>query len=436
MKLFWRASFGLVLALGLMATTASADTSLENEVDSYLAQNSGKWGEPATFRVFWKDGIKMESGDGNFTFHLRGRAFFDVDWRDEDEDLDSEIRENHVGFTALRIGASGTMYKNIVYKLEIDFADRNEDWDDSTRHVNLADVYIGLANLGGGTLLIGHMKQDFSLGEMTSSRFTTFIARAATVEAFTPRRNSGIQWFRNFGEGEKMHLAIGIFNRTAKTGNVSGHGGTGFNTRFGWVAIENVDKDMLLEVGVSFLWQNLRKNNGSATYAARPGTSMGPFALVASNGDLKDEWRLGFELAFRMKALHMQAEYIMVEANPNSGSKAGFNGWYVQIGYFITGESRPFNKQMMAWARVMPKANFWTGEGGRGAHEIAFRFDMTDMTDEADEGKMTTFTFGWNWYWNGNARMMVNYVYADIKDGADAGTGKLNAVIIRWQFDF
>ena len=106
MKLIWRTSFGLVLALGLMATTAAADTSLDNEVDNYLAQNSGKWGEPATFRVFWKDGIHMESGDGNFTVHLRGRAYFDADWRDNDEDLDSAMRNNYTGPILLARGCA------------------------------------------------------------------------------------------------------------------------------------------------------------------------------------------------------------------------------------------------------------------------------------------------------------------------------------------
>ena len=64
---------------------------------------------------------------------------------------------------------------------------------------------------------------------------------------------------------------------------------------------------------------------------------------------------------------------------------------------------------------------------------------MLDMSD-TNAGEMTTYSFGWNWYWNGNARMMVNYVFTDLDDTGSlqggATTGSINAIIIRWQFDF
>lgn len=441
MKMIWRTSFGLVLALGLMATTAAADTSLDNEVENYLAANDGGGGEPSSFRVFWKDGIKMESGDGNFTFHIRGRMFFDADWRDDDEDIDNDdgVRNNHVGFKAIRLGAEGTMYKGVIYKLEVDFTDGDFDPDSSGSVVRLADVYIGLANVFGGELLFGHMKQGFSIGEMTSSRFTTFIARAAVVQAFAPRRNSGIQWFANFTSDKRLHIAVGVFNRTNTEGNVSGNGGTGFNFRIAGLAIENTDKDMILEIGFSLLWQNLRKNGQEVFYAARPGTSLGA-PSIGTGGDAEDELRWGFEIAFKIKAFHAQAEFYQVDPSAiGGGSDPSYNGWYVQIGYFITGESRSFSKKAMAWVRVHPNANFWTGEGGKGAHEIAFRYDMLDLSDTND-GEQTSYSFGWNWYWNGNARMMVNYVFTDLDNTGSleggATSGKINAIIIRWQFDF
>jgi phosphate-selective porin OprO/OprP len=436
MKLIWRTFFGLVLALGLMATTAAADTSLDNEVENYLAANNGSAAEPTSFRVYFKDGIKMESGDGNFTFHIRGRMFFDADWRDDDEDVSNNdgIRNNHVGFKTIRLGAEGTMYKGVIYKLEVSFADGDFDFESSGTVVRLADVYIGLANVGGGTLLFGHMKQAFSIGEMTSSRYTTFIARAGTVEAFAPGRNSGIQWFANFTAEKKLHLAVGVFNRTNTEGNVQGNGGTGFNVRVAGLAIENADKDMILEIGFSLLWQNLRKNGQQVGYGARPGTSLGA-AAIGVDGPAEDELRWGFEIAFKIKSFHAQAEFYQVDVSAiGGGDDPSFNGWYVQIGYFITGESRSFRKDRMVWTRVHPTSNFWTGEGGKGAHEIAFRYDMVDLSDTND-GELTTYSFGWNWYWNGNARMMVNYVFSDL-DNTDQGTGNINAVIIRWQFDF
>jgi len=434
-----KACFGLMLALATMATTAkaetAADTSLDNEVEQYLAQNSGNWGEPSTFRVFWKDAVKMESGDGNFKFHLRGRAYFDSDWRDNDssfaqDPLGPKIGDNFVGFSTVRLGAEGTIYKNTVYKLEFDFAD-----DD----VEFKDVYLGLNDVGGGTLLFGYQKQDFSIGEMTSSRYTTFISGAASIEALAPSRGSGVQYFRNFGSAKKVHIGAGMFQRAGNTGASNGQGGWGFNFRIAGLAIENTDKEMILEIGFAILYQNVR--NGISTFAARPGTSLGPKAIGATVNNIDNDLRWGFEVAFRMKAFHFQAEFYQVSPQLSTGTEPDLNGWYIQIGWFITGETRAFSKKIMAWTRTPPKANFWTAEGGRGGWEIAIRYDATDLTDgSARGGEMTTFTFGVNWYWNPNARMMFNYVFADIDstsgNGQVQGDGSLNSVILRWQFDF
>ena len=106
------------------------------------------------------------------------------------------------------------------------------------------------------------------------------------------------------------------------------------------------------------------------------------------------------------------------------------------IAWFITGEVRKFSGKTVAWGRTKPKANFWTGEGGKGAWEIAFRYSTIDLTDAGVVGgEQDTMTFGVNWYWNPNVRMVFNYIYADITDGVE-GSGKLNIVAIRWQFDF
>ena len=76
------------------------------------------------------------------------------------------------------------------------------------------------------------------------------------------------------------------------------------------------------------------------------------------------------------------------------------------------------------------------GDGGKGGLEVAFRYGMTDLTDAGIVGgEQDDFTVGFNWYWNPNARVMFNYIYADVTDGT-AGDGSLNIFSIRWQFDF
>ncbi|MHC4451584.1 MAG: OprO/OprP family phosphate-selective porin [Planctomycetota bacterium] len=420
---------------GTAKAEAKADTSLDSEVEHYLENNSGQGGAPADFRVFWKNGIHMESGDGNFTVHLRGRVFFDMDWADSDAptiEANEGVAENHVGFASARLGIEGRIYKNGIYKAEFDFAE-----DD----VELKDVYVGLSQVGPGDLLFGHMKSPYGLNWMTSSRYISFTTRANSASAFGRSRDSGIAWFGNFTESKKVHLGIGTFFTADDTGSAEGNGGWGFSFRVAGLAIENADKDMLLEIGFNFSWQNLRMNGQERTYRVSAGSSVGDGIAEFTIGGLKDTMDYAFEVAFKIKNVHMQAEFFWANPNVENGSDPSLFGWYAQVGWFITGESRSFSKNSMSWTRTAPKANFWTGDGGRGAWEVALRYDVSDFDDDdfaalaGGSAKVSQLSVSVNWYWNPNARMMFGYYWNDIEaTGAEDAT--LNVVVLRWQFDW
>ena len=437
MKLFWRTPFVLVLGLAAMAASARAeqatrDTSLEGEVEHYLENNAGAEGEPSTFRVFWKDGLNMQSGDGNFKVKFGGRLMFDMQFVDSDSGLDPAIGENAVGFRRARFYFSGSVYKNTVFKVQIDFAGGE---------VEFKDVYVGLKSIGPGTLLFGQMKEPFSLNELTSSKYIGFMERAASSQAFAPSRNSGIAWFGELGEAKRIYLASGTFFSSDAQGRASGQGGWGFVVRLGGLAIENKDKDMILWLAVDFAYQDLRMSNRGSQevrYRARP-DSFGDRFINTGDIGAESDIRYAVEAAFRLKRIHAQAEFFWATPKVITGNDPTFSGFYAQVGYFITGESRPFKVGEGAWGRVKPSANFWTGDGGRGALEVLIRWDTTDLTDEAIEGgEMDTLTVGFNWYWNPNTRMMINYINADVSGSNEEGigTGKLNIVTIRWQIDF
>jgi len=434
MKLLERTIFGLVLALATMATSAAAetaaDTSLDNEVENYLAENSGKWGEPDTFRAYWKSGLKFESGDGNFKMAIGGRLMFDMDFRDgEDGYAASEYSANNTFFRRIRLAVSGTIYKNTIFKVQLDFA---------KAAVALKDVFVGLKNLGGGSFLAGHQKVPFGLDELTSSKYISFLERAAASNVFAPSRDVGFVWGRNFLESKRLWFRIGMFQITNDQGQQTGNGGWGVAFRITGLAIENTDKDMILHIGFAFRWQNLRAEGQSIRYRARPNTGTGARVIDTGSIDAQDELRYGFEIAFRMKSVHFQGEFFSATPNTTAGGDdPTFTGWYIQVGWFITGEARKWEQTKNGvWGRTKPKANFWTGEGGKGGLEVTFRYDQTDLSDSGFVGgEMADFTVGFNWYWNPNARVMFNYIYADITDGS-AGDGSMSIFSIRWQLDF
>ena len=254
MKLLCTSLTAFVLLFGIANTAhaeAQPDRSLDNEVAHYLENNQGADADASTFRVFWKDGIRMESGDGHFKIAMSGRLMFDINSSNADDGIDTANNEDldqaSIGFRRARIYFAGTVYKRVGFKVQFDFASGD---------LGLRDVFVSLKKMGPGDLVFGHMKQPFSLSEMTSSRYITFTERSASTQAFAPSYDSGIAWFGNLMD-DKMLLHVGSFVKTGNNGGGTGSGGLGITIRWGWTIMENSDKNMILFIGVGFTRQDL-----------------------------------------------------------------------------------------------------------------------------------------------------------------------------------
>ncbi len=116
-----------------------------------------------------------------------------------------------------------------------------------------------------------------------------------------------------------------------------------------------------------------------------------------------------------------------------------FGGWYVQGGYFLTGETRPYNTGGGAFGRVVPKANFQSNGQGWGAWEVAARYSYLDLDDESlDErmGSVNSVTLGVNWYLNPTTRITFNYVRSCFEIGPDGTDNATDVAMMRFHWEF
>ncbi len=440
-------SVAVLLGLAMMAGVAqaedkTADVSLDNEINHYLEQAGPKWDDPKTLRAYWKSGLNFATGDGNFTMKVGGRIMWDNAWISSD-DYDSDVTEDSLFFRRIRFYMSGSIHKNTIYKLQVDFASAaaDEGQDGATVNtgklvVSLKDAFIGWKNLPGGiTFLVGHFKEFFSLEEMTSSKYITFMERAAPVQAFAPSRNPG--WAINGNAVEKrLYWGIGLF-KTARDDTLSQvDGNYSITARVTGQVVKT--EEHLVHVGLGFTY----RGDDVVRYRARYGPGINDRLVDTGRLSVKDAWTLGIEAVWVWKALSIQGEYFINDnksADGETDGDPGFSGWYIYVSYFITGESRPYKASTATMSRVKPKSNFWDGEGGPGAWEIAFRVDSIDLTDaNVTGGEQISYTVGANWYQNPNTRIMFNYVFAqqDPVKGAASGKADIQAFMIRWQIDF
>jgi phosphate-selective porin OprO/OprP len=117
-----------------------------------------------------------------------------------------------------------------------------------------------------------------------------------------------------------------------------------------------------------------------------------------------------------------------------------FHGAYIQASYFLTGESRQFDRKTGAFGRAQVYENFFRVRNsdcgicsGRGAWEIACRWNYLDLTDEdLVGGYLDTSGLGLNWYLSPYMRMMFNYNLADLHDPVD---GRSDAQVFSTRLD-
>lgn len=135
--------------------------------DSEEWKKMRKWvNESSTLRPYWKDGLRLDSNDGSIKLKIGGRLQNDYTFFAEDGDIERRLGEDFddgTEFRRARFYFSGTIYNDIVFKTQYDFAGGDVDFK---------DVYVGFKNVPYvGNVRIGQFKEPFSLEELTSSNY-------------------------------------------------------------------------------------------------------------------------------------------------------------------------------------------------------------------------------------------------------------------------
>jgi phosphate-selective porin OprO/OprP len=382
----------------------------------------------STFRVYWKDGLRMDNADKSVRLKLGGRILHDWTWWNKSDEVQEVTGSTRNGseFRAARLYLAGELYKSIVFKGQYDFA--NDDG------ANFKDVYIGFKmkdKLGDGSstsVLFGHLKEPFSLEEMTSSRFITFMERGLP-NIFAVGRQTGVTVFNNILDN-RMSLGFAVSQPTDDDqGGTSGNKYT-VTTRVAGTPMNN-GSDKKIHLGFSHSYGKFDKNE--ARYRQRPEVHDSPRFVDTGDFSADDAHNIMGEFAAVFGPFSVQSEVGGSIVDSDAADDPEMFGAYVLASWFITGEHRNYDDKKAAFSRVKPNNNLF--QGGWGAWELAGRYSHLDLDDgDADGGKLDNFTVGVNWYWNPNTRMMLNYVNADLdRDTADADT---QAFMVRTQIDF
>jgi len=380
----------------------------------------------------------VKSGSSKSTMQVVGRVHFDA-WGFDDRDPTiadfegGDDPENRIGFRRVRFGVVGAVKDNMLYKIEMEFAGGN--------NTEFRDVYLGWSDLPFlHTVLLGNQKRPYGLDHLNSSRYNVFLERPYVIEANNQdARRLGLQSY-GVSEDQRWNWRYGVFNQRniQAIGNYTG---------------DHLQLEIAGRMANTIWYDQISGGRGYAHWAVS-----GTHADSTSGPENDARWRtrpearsvarwidtgavagadyfqqIGFEGVVNVGAIQVVGEYQSVWLDRDGFADTRFDGGYVYVSYFLTGEHMPWNQRSGTLARIIPFQNFWMvdrcdgcRDAGWGALQLAVRYSVADYSDEdVLGGEGESWTFGLNWYWNPNARVQLNYISGEIEN-RDVGAGPVD----------
>ena len=293
---------------------------------------------------------------------------------------------------------------------------------------------------------IGHQKEPFSIGELTSSKYIAFAERALP-NLFSPGRNTGIGFD---GGNDRFSWGAGWYYETPDTGNSISKDATNLTGRFVFRPIFEDSGERMLHIGVAatdkdtfgvsddFRLRSRFEFHDSGDRPVDTGTFFtdGQQSIVAELAGVFDSfWFSGEYFDSEVDRFDDQ------ETGTGPTTTVGFDGYYAQAGYYITGEHRRYKASSGTWDRQKPQDPIDKVGGEPG--EVAVRYSDLDLSDQTiDGGTLDSLTLALNWYPTSNTRFMLNYIMSTREDGQfiedteERINGDIDVIVLRAQIDF
>jgi len=388
--------------------------------------------------IYWKDRLRLKSKEKSVKIQIGGIVQLDSGYIGSDSELEGAfpgLRGYDTDFRRLRLCTFTSLYETVDIKFDIDFAG----------HQEIKDFWVGLRNLPVvGDVRAGHMKEPFSLEELTSNTNLTFMERSLPILALSPCRDVGAL-FQNTALGDRLTWSVGTFMVTGSFANLGdaahelshfqGYAFTGRITGLPWYS-DNGRR--LMHTGLSYTYQDRDKTSKDSQLkvSALPESHLTDKRLVSTPSlttggmhMINPEW------AVVLGPLSFQAEVVQAFVDANGVGDPCFWGGYLYASYFVTGEHRTYDRKKGVFSRVAPKDNFQFRGGGWGAWELALRFSCIDLNSGTIRGgRENDLTAGLNWYIDPNIRIMLNYIHADVRDRASPSVDNGTSDIFQGRF--
>jgi len=374
---------------------------------------------PAAAQERFDGAPRLGSSDG-WSLKPRGRVQYDIGHIERPSGVTLPGLGGVDELRRARIGVEGTIPGGFTYVFEIDVA---------SDVVEITDAALGWKVSDRLTLTAGQHNNFQSLDELTSSRFNSFIERAAFTDAFNFERRLGVS--ATYSQGPWTAQA-GVFHDNLldvdETDDaVSLDGRLVFAPELG---------ETRLHFGASAHW----RDNGEAMatrYRQRPLLHATDVRFVATPSlPVERETSFGLEAAVIRGPFYAAGEAHWLDPSATAGASPTLFGAYLEAGWFLTGESRGYRNAR--WDRTRVREGGAIEEGGFGAVQVAVGWDHLDLESG---GRQNGLQASLIWIPTDHVRFLLNYARLDYDGAAVPAAGgdrnyAVDVVGARAQFDF
>ena len=365
-----------------------------------------------------------QAQEGAFDISVGGRIHVEASTSSPDPALEERFEfEDGVDWRRARLVLNGEFLDRFTFKIEHDIASGD---------IVPTEVFIEATRGDGAvTLRAGHFKEPFSLSILQSSNYHSFIARPAAATALAPGRNLGFMVLDRL-VGDRVAWAVGAFRDSDGYDKRPGSDWSLTGRLTGLALDGDEGSDPLLHLGV--VLSHRQPTADAVRLRGRAGVRLAP-RQVDTGWLPADGMRLaGAEFVLARSSYWLQGEVLAAQVDllgvgSPDGRSTRFEAQYVEAGWFLTGERKPYSRSSRTFTRLRPKAPV---PEGRGAWELAARWDHIDLSGgSVPGGSQQSLSLALNWYLGDNLRVLANYVSTD-PDGA----GSVQHVGLFLNFDF
>ena len=368
--------------------------------------------------------LSVTSADGRFSAALRLTGQYDMGYymqgaRGRAQPLGQDLSSGS-NFRRAQIGLQGKIFGDWSYYFNMDYGSGGSTGTETPGHIQQA--YLEYDGLAPFAFRIGAHPPSTGLDDSYAATDSIFLERSSPGDA--ARNMAG-------GDGrdsvEILYTGVDLFASLAYTGDKV-QAISAFDeqqavvARVAYTPFVNTDWRWVVSGAGTYVYKPA--DTGPLSASARPFTISNPPEIIVDDNSTKfvsaalanatDAWNWNLESAVTYQSFLAQAGYFKYGMDQRGLAALrgfGFDGWYAEAAWVLTGEARGWSAANGAFASPRPRINF-SSEGGMGAWEVAARYSSLNLNDNEGVvgspmpaggmrgGKQQIATLGLNWYPN------------------------------------